>query len=148
MMVAYLALLLAQVGGNQEFAVRCAACHGADGRGGERGPAIVLRIATIVAFVRSLGESREESPVSLELRNRRTVSFADLVEPKPGDWPTYHGRLGGNRHSPLRQIDTGNVTGLAPKWMFPIPGSQRLQVTPVVVDGVMLADEFHMNWQA
>jgi alcohol dehydrogenase (cytochrome c) len=167
MIVVYLALLLAQSGGKQEFAVRCAACHGADGRGGERGPAIVLRgrsdqdlrdlirkgfpaagmpgfdipetqLATIVAFVRSLGETRQqESPVSLELRNRRTVSFADVVEPRPGDWPTYHGRLGGNRHSPLRQIDTSNVTGLAPKWMFPIPGSQRLQVTPVVVDGVM-----------
>ena len=34
----------------------------------------------------------------------------------------YHGRLGGNRHSPLRQIDTGSLTGLAAKWMFPIPG--------------------------
>ncbi len=45
--------------------------------------------------------------------------------------------LGGNRHSPLAQINTGNVSSLAPRWMFPIPGSQRLQVTPVVVDGVM-----------
>ncbi len=68
--------------GSQEFAARCAACHGGDGRGGERAPAIVLR--------------------------SRSVSFAEIVDPKPGDWPTYHGRLGGNRHS------------LAPKWMFPI----------------------------
>jgi alcohol dehydrogenase (cytochrome c) len=45
--------------------------------------------------------------------------------------------LGGNRHSPLGQINAGNVTSLAPRWMFPVPGSQRLQVTPVVVDGVM-----------
>src|SRR5579872_1644587 len=29
--------------GSQEFAARCAACHGGDGRGGERGPAIALR---------------------------------------------------------------------------------------------------------
>jgi len=80
------------------------------------------KLAAIVASVRSLGEWREESPVSLQLRKRRTVSFAALVERKPGDWPTYHGRLGGNRHSPLRQIDTGSLTGLAAKWMFPIPG--------------------------
>ena len=94
MTVVYLALLLAQVGGNQKFAVRCAACHGADGRSDQdvrelirKGfPAAgmpgfeIPRSAAIVAFVRSLGKSREESAVSLELRNRRTVSFADLVE--------------------------------------------------------------------
>ena len=103
MIVAYLALLLAQETGKQEFAVRCASCHGADARGGERGPAIVLRgrsdqdlrdlirkgfpaagmpgfeipepkLAAMVSFVRSLGESREASPNSMELRNRRTVS--------------------------------------------------------------------------
>ncbi len=43
MIVPYLALLLLQGGGKQEFDARCAACHGADGHGGERGPAIVLR---------------------------------------------------------------------------------------------------------
>ena len=53
------------------------------------------------------------------------------------DWPTYHGRLSGNRHSPLRQIHPGNVAQLAPKWIFSIPNARRLEVTPVVVDGVM-----------
>jgi len=66
------------------------------------------------------------------------VPFADVANPKPGAWPTYDGNQSGNRFSPLRQIDTGNVEHLAPKWMFPIPGAPRaLQVTPVVVDGVM-----------
>ena len=63
--------------------------------------------------------------------------FADLAKPKPGEWPTYHGQLSGNRHSPLKQIDTGNVAQLAPRWVFSIPNSRRLEVTPVVVDGVM-----------
>ena len=30
--------------GAQEFRSRCAACHGGDGNGGERGPAIVTRL--------------------------------------------------------------------------------------------------------
>ncbi|MCG3163957.1 MAG: Outer membrane protein assembly factor BamB [Acidobacteria bacterium] len=68
---------------------------------------------------------------------RDGISFAEIAEPKPGDWPTYHGHLSGNRHSPLRQIHTGNVAQLAPKWIFPIPNARRLEVTPVVVDGVM-----------
>lgn len=69
--------------------------------------------------------------------SRSGISFAEIAEPRPGDWPTYHGHLSGNRHSPLRQIHTGNVAQLAPKWIFSIPNSRRLEVTPVVVDDVM-----------
>jgi len=69
--------------------------------------------------------------------NRGGISFAEIAEPRLGDWPTYHGHLSGNRHSPLRQIHTGNVSQLAPKWIFSIPNARRLEVTPVVVDGVM-----------
>jgi len=65
------------------------------------------------------------------------LSFTEIADPKLGDWPTYHGRLSGNRHSSLGQIHTGNVAQLAPKWIFSIPNARRLEVTPVVVDGVM-----------
>src|SRR5689334_3520502 len=83
-------LAAAQVNdGRQEFSSRCAGCHGADGRGGERGPAILLRgrsdtelrdlirnglpsagmpgfqIATsqlnlLASFVRTLGDPRDQ----------------------------------------------------------------------------------------
>ncbi len=66
------------------------------------------------------------------------IPFADVAQPKPGTWPTYHGNLSGNRFSPLDQINTRNVRQLAPRWMFSIQGAPRaLQVTPVVADGVM-----------
>jgi len=66
------------------------------------------------------------------------TSFAEVAQPAPGAWPTYHGNLSGNRFSPLSQINTGNVEHLAPQWMFPIPGTPRaLEGTPVVADGVM-----------
>jgi alcohol dehydrogenase (cytochrome c) len=66
------------------------------------------------------------------------ISFADIAHPRPGSWPTYNGDERGNRFSPLDQIDTRNVASLAPKWMFSISGAPRaLEVTPVVVDGVM-----------
>ena len=32
------------------------------------------------------------------------------------DWPTYGHDAGGMRYSPLRQIDTSNVTQLQPAW--------------------------------
>jgi len=65
------------------------------------------------------------------------LTFSAIANPKPSDWPTYHGHLSGNRHSELREINTTNVAQLGAKWMFPIADSNRLEVTPVVVDGVM-----------
>ena len=62
------------------------------------------------------------------------------------DWPGYHGSPSGNRFSRLDQIRGGNVARLAPAWMFAVSGAERLQVTPVVVGGVMYvtsANECH-----
>lgn len=65
------------------------------------------------------------------------VRFDDIAHPKTGEWPSYNGQLSGNRHSALDQINVGNVARLAPKWNFPIGGPRALQVTPVVVNGIM-----------
>jgi alcohol dehydrogenase (cytochrome c) len=53
------------------------------------------------------------------------------------DWPTYHGNFDANRFSPLDQITKANVARLAPRWTYSLGATARLQVTPVVVDGVM-----------
>jgi alcohol dehydrogenase (cytochrome c) len=53
------------------------------------------------------------------------------------DWPSYDGSETGNRYSSLNQINTSSVERLAPAWIFPVPGAPRLEVTPLVVDGVM-----------
>jgi alcohol dehydrogenase (cytochrome c) len=68
---------------------------------------------------------------------RGKPAFSAISNPKPGDWPTYNGHLSGNRHSGLSQINAGNASQLGARWMFNIPGSRRLEVTPVVVDGIM-----------
>ena len=75
------------------------------------------------------------------------ISFSDIARPRPGEWPTYHGHLSGNRHSPLDAINTANVSRLAPAWTFPVPGAQgALQVTPVVVDGLMYVTAVNAVW--
>ena len=53
------------------------------------------------------------------------------------DWPGYNGQAGGSRYSPLAQITAANVARVVPRWIFSIPNTSRLQVTPVVVGGVM-----------
>jgi alcohol dehydrogenase (cytochrome c) len=53
------------------------------------------------------------------------------------DWPSYNGQTSGSRYSPLAQISAANAARLVPKWIFSISSASRLQVTPVVVGGVM-----------
>jgi alcohol dehydrogenase (cytochrome c) len=85
-----------------------------------------------------------------EISSTPGIPFADVARPKPGSWPTYNGNENGNRFSPLDQINTATIGQLAPKWLFQIgaprseglpkrgvPSWVGLEVTPVVVDGVM-----------
>ncbi len=65
------------------------------------------------------------------------VAWEAIAHPASGEWPTYHGQLGGNRYSTLSQITPANVKSLAPRWMFSMGGGHTLEVTPVVVNGVM-----------
>ena len=62
-------------------------------------------------------------------RHRRVTSQVD--------WPTYHGAPHGNRYSPVDQINRTTVARLAPAWIFTFSDASRLEVTPIVVDGVM-----------
>ena len=70
------------------------------------------------------------------LANEGGPKFAGIANPTPGDWPSYHGQISGNRHSELTQINPSNAKDLTLKWAFPI-NHNVLEVTPVVVDGVM-----------
>jgi len=62
------------------------------------------------------------------------------------DWPTYHGDISGNRYSKLTQIDKNNVGRLSPRWMFPMPGANTIENTPLVVDGVMYVSQANECW--
>lgn len=48
------------------------------------------------------------------------ISFTntDLTFNTGNDWPVYGGNKAGNRYSPLKQINTDNVTNLKVAWMY------------------------------
>ena len=188
--------------GRKTFESRCSVCHGADGNGGEMGPAIARRITNLTdaqlkttvleglpsrgmpavnvpaadlpplfAFLRSLRPARggrgfQPYPATIKLTGGGTLdgsiiseSFDEaalmtagdrrihLLRKLPGgafrevtsqsDWPTYNGDIGGNRFTKATQIDKSNVKRVAPLWMFTLPNVAGLQMTPLVVDGVM-----------
>ena len=58
-------------------------------------------------------------------------AISRILDPVPGEWPTYNGVSSGNRHSPLAQIDTRNVGRLSLQWTYTLP-HVGLQTTPLV----------------
>jgi PQQ-dependent dehydrogenase (methanol/ethanol family) len=81
------------------------------------------------------------------------IGFERILNPKPGDWLSYNGKLNGNRYSELKQINSTNVNKLGLKWTFSIPLWSQflpdtpyyrenmryfgLETVPIVADGIM-----------
>jgi len=59
-----------------------------------------------------------------------------VLHPKSGEWTTYNGNIGGNRHSALNQINAGNVQNLQLQWVYSL-NAPDLETTPIVSDGAM-----------
>jgi acido-empty-quinoprotein group A len=61
---------------------------------------------------------------------------AALLKPPTDTWPTYNGDYSGQRHSPLKQINAGNVKSLTLAWIFQAH-SAAIKSTPLEVNGVL-----------
>ncbi len=67
------------------------------------------------------------------------VTYEDLrhAGQQPQDWLTYSGSYFSQRYSTLDQIAPGNVKNLEMKWVFQADSIQKMEATPIVVNGVM-----------
>jgi alcohol dehydrogenase (cytochrome c) len=66
------------------------------------------------------------------------VRQSDLLQKQAAEnWVSYNGDYSGGRHSSLTQITPGNVGRLAAQWVFHPRVVSPLEVTPVVVAGIM-----------
>jgi PQQ-dependent dehydrogenase (methanol/ethanol family) len=73
-----------------------------------------------------------------------SVDAAALMEAAPEEWLTYGRDQAETHHSPLDQINAGNVDRLGLAWSWEIPKTgARLEATPLVSDGVMYATGPH-----
>jgi alcohol dehydrogenase (cytochrome c) len=86
--------------------------------------------------------SRKTS-VSVEINVSRD---AMAVQPAGKNWPSYNGDYTGRRYSSLDQINPKNVASLRAQWAFHAPNSDALEVTPVVVDGLMFLTSANDAW--
>jgi alcohol dehydrogenase (cytochrome c) len=60
-----------------------------------------------------------------------------LVSPPGGNWTSYNGDYSGRRYSSLSQINLKTLPQLQAQWVFHAQNSNRLENTPVVVNGMM-----------
>ena len=147
------------------FAVQCAGCHGEEGLGTAKGPALAMNQRVAEQSPDQLTAYLQRGNVAAGMPSFADLSVSDravLVRyllrlnvdtitkpapiapttpitwgaPQPGDWRTYNGSDSGNRYSPLEQITTANVATLKLKWVFPIQYF-GLETTPLAADGVL-----------
>ena len=89
-------------------------------------------IASVMMFMPAThSQSRPASPVDV-------TAAALRAQPPSASWLSYNGDYSGRRYSTLSQITPENVTELRAQWVFHSDNSDRLEVTPVVVDGLIL----------
>jgi glucose dehydrogenase len=97
-------------------------------------PRMALALAVFLGclMVAASGDVPESRAVVIDVRS------AELLTSPPGEnWPSYNGDFTGRRFSSLSQINLTNVAQLRPQWGFHSGNSDRLEVTPLVVNGVM-----------
>src|ERR1051325_745392 len=56
---------------------------------------------------------------------------------EPQNWLTYSGSPMSQRYSMLREITPANAKILELKWTLPAPSTEKHEVTPLVVNGIM-----------
>src|SRR5438067_2275513 len=80
----------------------------------------------------------ETGPVQ-QFQTEINVVSADLLASQPeANWLSYNGDYSGRRYSNLAQVTVKNVDKLRAEWVFHSRNSDRLEVTPVVANGMML----------
>ena len=68
-------------------------------------------------------------------------TYQDLVKADSANWFSYSGSFNAQRHTTLKQINTGNVESVAAKWIFHLIGPGQGEAVPVVANGVMYVSQ-------
>jgi alcohol dehydrogenase (cytochrome c) len=112
---------------------------------------IVATLAAVSLFCSSAAAQQKaqekgqpgQAPVVADVN----VSPDDLLtQPPTANWTSYNGDYTGRRYSALHQITAANVAGLHAAWIFHASNTERLEVTPVVVRGVMYVTAANDAW--
>ena len=96
----------------------------------------MLLLAAVVfssLAARAKDETSASTPIAIDVHSQDLLS-----QPPAANWISYNGDYTGRRYSALSAINPGNLAGLRAEWVFHAGNSKRLEVTPVVINGMML----------
>jgi alcohol dehydrogenase (cytochrome c) len=103
--------------------------------GGSCGIRMLLLVVGI--FAGTAAQAGDDVPAATSITI--DVRSEDLLnQPPAGNWISYNGDYSGRRYSSLSNINPGNLSGLRAEWVFHAANTKRLEVTPVVINGMML----------
>jgi len=80
----------------------------------------------------AVAANRGSEPVKIDVRAEDL-----LVQPPAANWVSYHGDYSGRRYSSLSEINAATLSQLRVEWVFHARNTNRLENTPVVVNGIM-----------
>jgi len=95
----------------------------------------VMFIVVVFVCLTAVAGDKAPAAISAEIDVR---SEDLLVQPPAGNWVSYNGDYSGRRFSSLSEINADNLAGLRAEWVFHARNTSRLEVTPIVVNGMML----------
>lgn len=131
--VAYILAANGLAGGDEELRADSNIVIGS----GEAGEASQQEWASWSAAGTIEGEAKRRSGfVNRPVENFIPVTNHVLQQPPAGDWLSWRRTLDGQGHSPLDEINRGNVRGLQLAWVLAMKEGSN-QGTPLVRDGVM-----------
>jgi alcohol dehydrogenase (cytochrome c) len=87
----------------------------------------VAMLCVLMAFA----AAAESGPAKIDVRAE------DLIQPAGANWISYNGDYSGRRYSSLSEISAANLPQLQAQWVFHAANTNRLENTPVVVNGMM-----------
>ena len=92
-----------------------------------------IHIAVILSCLLAWGD---DPPASIS--TAINIHSADLLaQPLARNWLSYNGDYSGRRYSSLSEINKNSLGQLRAAWVFHVHNSSRLEVTPVVANGMM-----------
>ena len=94
-------------------------------------PAILMASSVCPGFASAQEPNHAEIAVNVNTE-------ALTARPVADNWLSYNGDYTGQRFSSLDQINVKNVAQLRAQWVFHTNASNDMEVTPVVIDGLMI----------
>ncbi len=96
-----------------------------------------VEIGNLVAYLKTLNGRDPVKVAQAQIPGGLTFDRLRNAAAEPHNWLTYWGDYQGRHFSGLNRINPSNVAQLQARWTAPMPGDSNLEVTPLVVDGVL-----------